>query len=302
MSTKAVLEFCTVLLLAQWLLPGVDTVDKRSSQIYERWKQADTGGQYREANAAELRKAGTLFYRLLTLNNPSEVNSLLPLCRESGFEIFIISLPKEANSQGIVILHEKEDHKRGRGFFLFRPGSESPQPVLLQAPHCGDDRFTGTIAMKLFLEQPVRAAAFNTVKRKQVDLSHRYDTQFQVLNDEFARVFPTGGIIQLHGFAVGKRKSAAGKKAGIIISNGTRNPPPVLKEAAKCLEQKTNARVYLYGVNILELGATTNSQARSFAAMGFHGFIHVEMSLLWRQLLKENKESRETLFYCLGGK
>ena len=60
----------------------------------------------------------------------------------------------------------------------------------------------------------------------KVDMAHLSRIYWQVVTEVFARQYGDGKIIQLHGFAQSKRKSAAARDSDVIISAGHRNPPP----------------------------------------------------------------------------
>ena len=69
-----------------------------------------------------------------------------------------------------LIIAEADQQRSGRGVYAFR--IQSKTKLVLQAPHRFFDRRTGTIVADLFQQHDVRAAAWNTVHRKQVDVAH----------------------------------------------------------------------------------------------------------------------------------
>ena len=59
-----------------------------------------------------------------------------------------------------------ENEQRGRGIYAIRLKSTSD--ILLQAPHRFFDERTGRIARKLFVENDIRAVAWNSIHRSKV--------------------------------------------------------------------------------------------------------------------------------------
>ncbi|SEK44463.1 hypothetical protein [Halomonas daqiaonensis] len=211
-----------------------------------------------------------------------------------GFEPVALSQP------GVVVLTEKEDERRGRGFFAAR--THGGAPLLIQAPHQYYDLRTGSIARQLFLESDAMAAAWNTTHRyhgDDSDLVHIPDSYLHALSRAFAEVHPEGRILQLHGFSRAKRKSRAGREADAILSDGSRKPPKALARLADCLSKRLDIRALLYPRDVRELGATTNTLAADLRNRGFEGFVHLELDSDLRKRLVGDVDARNTLIQCV---
>lgn len=208
----------------------------------------------------------------------------------------------------LIFLQEALNRQTGRGFYAIRKG-DLVKPWLIQAPHAKSDKYTGKIAELLFSENKIKAAMWNSVHRKTAienspekkaaDMAHLADTYWQVVTEIFGQHYQDGKIIQLHGFAQSKRKSLAGKQSDMIISAGHQIPPKWVKTLASCLKKTMPGIISLYPYDVKELGGTTNSQNKLLKKIGFHGFVHIEMSETMRYNLLQNKNLRLLLLNCI---
>lgn len=225
----------------------------------------------------------------------------------------------ELQNTQIALLAEQAEQREGRGAFAFRApvaGQDDPAanqdapidrvPILLQAPHRFADLRTGELARLLFTEHPFDAAAWSTVHRNRTaadggttDLSRRDDSALIALSRSFASSAPEGLIVQLHGFERSSRRSAAGRRADLILSNGTRSPDAGLQRLFGCLSTTLDAQVMLYPWDVAELGATRNPIGGALRAQGHLGFRHLELSRELRQRLLEDAGQRAQLAHCL---
>ena len=205
-----------------------------------------------------------------------------------------------------LVLAEPSGDCAGRGAYALR--SEGGLPLALVTPHRGSDRHTGTIADLLFREQSPAAVAWNTAPRTTdatcpaagdvTRVPTHYLTAFSLA---FARRYPAGRIVQIHGFARSKRETAGAADADAVISDGTEAPGARLLDVADCLSRLfPERRVAVYPLDTRELGGTTNAQGRALRAMGFHGFVHLELATAWRTALAGDPAERARLFACLG--
>lgn len=204
---------------------------------------------------------------------------------------------QQVNYQDYITLQELPNAKQGRGLFAIK--TQATKNRLLQAPHADSDLYTGKITSRLFLEGEFKAAQWNTVKRDISDMAHTPDTYWQAFTQAFARQYPDGKIIQLHGYDQDTRKSEAGEASDMIISAGHKAPPPWLQQTAACLKNAFPRRVSLYPVDVQELGGTTNVQGQLLRSLNHGGFVHIEMSKALRQELLDNAKTRKLLLSCL---
>lgn len=208
-----------------------------------------------------------------------------------GFESHRVDNP----FPGIRVL-EPDQLCRGGGAYLLRT-TIAPRPLLISAPHRGSDRLTGPLALRLFLEGDAAAAAWNTVPRRATgecrpgrsDLARLKSHPFTAFSAAFAKAHPNGRVIQLHGFDPERRSSLEGRAAAIILSSGASAPTVSVRDLAACLRQlMPEEQVAVYPTDVRELGALRNAQGDRLRAIGFSGFIHIELSLAMRERLLDD--------------
>lgn len=266
----------------------------------ERFLKESRGGSYSQPSAAELRKAEELFGYLFKSGLTDDVQ------REWDKLNFKVVRIKEGE-EDFILLEEKEAYKRGRGFYLFRLSNY--KQLAIQSPHSVDDLYTGEITLELALESRIVSAAWNTVPRNSIsdgksessDLAHLKDNYFVAYARAFARAYPSGKLIQLHGFTKEGRKTKTGTETDIIVSSGSNIPGRRAEQIDRCLGKDVSGKSSLYPVEIKELGGSTNTTGIALRKMGYYGFIHVEMSKPMRMLLKDDKKVRESFRGCVEG-
>ncbi len=216
----------------------------------------------------------------------------------AGFQL----LPACAKNRPLRVIKDKRD--LGQGFFVF---DQAPRRnLILQAPHRDSDRHSGEIALRLFIEGGLRAAAWNTVHRRgpdrqrlDTDLAHLQRSHFQSMTAAAARQAPKTRLLQLHGYAQAKRRSEAGRASRLILSAGRPEVSAAAAALHACLVRRFGSRALLYPTQIRELGGTTNAQSRLLQASGHSGFLHLELSRPLRDELQGSVALRATLLRCL---
>ena len=191
----------------------------------------------------------------------------------------------------IMLVHESPERAQGRGVYAWRT-TKLDRPLVLQAPHRFFDRRTGQIVLRAFAEHPVQAACWNSVHRRQTDLAHRPQHEFNAFTKAIANIDPQVTILQLHGFDPSQRRGSAAH-ASAIISDSTRYPGRPARQIAldlKGLWGKTS--VLLYPIETAELGGTRNAQASLLHSIGFDRFIHLELAPEPRDRLAREAQSR----------
>lgn len=253
-------------------------------------------GGFHVPDAAEARAVEALFGRVLAASDGRGAEK---------FELAVSQLEQLAG----LSLAEPAGACTGRGAYLIRQGQQLV-PVAITAPHRGADRLTGELAGALFEEHGFAAAAWNSAPRRGgTDCPHSGDVArlsthyFTAFSLAFAQVYPLGRVVQLHGFDHAKRSSQAAGEAGIILSDGSRDPSARLLDLADCLTKAfPGVNVAVFPIDSEELGATTNAQGKALRAAGFAGFSHLELSEPLRRRLMESAEDRARLAVCLGAK
>ena len=261
-------------------------------------KNESRGYKYQRPTQGELKIAERLFQHLLA--GEGELTTAISLCQQIQLDLILVTREKE----DFLIVMEIENARRGRGFYIFR--RKRFKPVIIQVPHAYHDLHTDRIGRRLFWESEAVAAAWNTVSRSVViagevgksDLAHLESSYFQAFTVAFARLYPEGLVLQLHGFRKDRRSTVEGALADIIVSNGSRTPGRWLETAASCLDEKLAVSVTVYPRDVSELGGTTSAQARVLRSLKHEGFLHFEMGLEARRRLLRNEQDRRRLWQC----
>jgi hypothetical protein len=203
------------------------------------------------------------------------------------------------------IASEKKLSCRGQGVYVFNESSSTP--TMLQIPHRFKDLNTGRIASRWVKRLNFTVQAWNTAPRdikideygQASDFAHRWNNSFVALTQAFAEVYPQGRIVQLHGFANNKRRSAEGRKAKVIISAGQNRSTKAVHTVHNCLDTLLKEAVLLYPDDVNELGATRNVQGKILRSAGHNGFVHIEFNYALRAQLLKNKALRQSVGQCL---
>lgn len=253
------------------------------------WKRA-SAVSYQTPSANDADAAVLLFERLLKGERGDALNRQ---AAQLGWEM---RSDKRAGADWTVLV-EPASARAGRGMYAFSTKGRHA----LQAPHVPSDGLTGDILLRFAGDGLPRALAWNTVHRKQADVAHLDNTYFTAFALAYAKVYPQEKILQLHGFDSDRRKSGAGADSAAIISATTDRPPPALREAVSCLKNRVTENTRLYGVDVRELGGTTNSGAKALRQAGYAGFVHIELDRALRERLAGDTAARQAFFACLGG-
>ena len=260
-------------------------------QAYSQAWKNHRGVDYIAPSAAELAATRDLFARILRGERGRAIDEL---AQSAGWRV----RSQAQESSDLVVVSEATDALRGRGLYAFF----SQGRHALQAPHVPTDGLTGEILLKYAQDRLPRALAWNTVPRSRGDLAHLLNTDYIEFSRAFASAHPNEKIIQLHGFDVDQRKTAAGSSSGAIVSATHRNPSSELQLAVRCLREQVESKTRLYGEDVRELGGTTNTVAKALRAGGYQNFIHLEAALPLRERLLADAAQRRALFQCLGGR
>ena len=252
-----------------------------------------------EPEEAQLRQARESFGHALTAPVSKEWHDQI---QDQGFEVTRADTPLHA-----LRFDEDAQDCAGRGAYMLGI-SQSSAPMLVSAPHRSTDRHTGTLALQLFSEGTLAAAAWNSAPRRAndacanaADLARSPLNHFSQFTLAFAQVYPAGLVVQLHGFDRETRQSQAGADADVILSNGTDSASGSLLDIADCLSATLHPRrVLVYPNDVSELGALSNAQGQALRESGFDGFVHVEMSLALREALIADHDARSNLVKCLA--
>ena len=260
---------------------------------------------YVAATPAEAARSEELFLRLLRGERGEDL--------AAGFGALGFSLEAvRLGTENLAVAREAPGAATGKGLYVVRRPATGVAPVALQAPHRFFDEDTGTIAARLLAEEPrFAAAAWNTVPRRyedaagqrvDSDLAHAPVSHFNAFTRAFARARPGGLVAQLHGFDQGRRRSAAGAEADMIVSGGTDAPGPQVRARAGCLRTVASWRVLLFPEEVRELGGTTNTNAAALRALGGAAeFLHLEMARDVRRDLVRQPALRARMGECLIG-
>lgn len=274
------------------LMPSVAMSSSESilAQAYSQARKDSARTRYKPSQPAELEATEDLFVRLLQGQDPVTLDTL------AGKAGWVLRSEKRAENS-VVVVAELPTARRGRGLYAFFEHGHHA----LQAPHVPSDKLTGEILLRYGEESLPRALAWNTVHRSVADLAHLDGTDFIAFSRAFARVHPDQKIIQFHGFDADRRKTNAASESAAIVSAGHSQPDRELRDAVRCMNSKVDSSTRLYGVDVQELGGTTNNIYHALRAMGYEHFIHLEINLPLREQLLMDVKKRKALFGCLGG-
>lgn len=262
--------------------------------------QKSGGGDCSEPKDGELVKAQELFARTLS---GEKGNDIVSAWSSLGFNL----IHARHDDSNILVLMEKKNEKRGRGFYLFRDIPEKKRYLII--PHRFTDEGTGKIGLTMFLEGKIPAAAWNTARRHPkgepsnmtCDMARLPKSYFTAFTMALSKTFPEAFQIQIHGFQSANRRSQAGESADIIISAGDEKPRKELLELRKCLTDGHFGTVRVYPLDIHELGATGNISGQLLRNMGRTTFVHIEISHGLRQQFKVNQNLCKIFMKCLDG-
>ncbi|MEO9702212.1 hypothetical protein [Marinobacter alexandrii] len=236
------------------------------------------------------------FADLIHADSKTDLTKVRQTLEQAGFEWQWLE-------EGLVMLTDR--HSKGLGHYLFR--LDSDLELMLQAPHQFYDRHTGQLAIDLFLESKARVLALNSAHRRlkindrtgNADMAHLEGTAFGSLTRAFGLSRAGGVVVQLHGFAAGKRTSEAGRDADIIVSSGQRWLQPVAERFSACLSEVGRWNVLRFPVDVGELGGTTNTQGVALRHLGNNRFVHLELSRDLREKLIGDSVDFNALNACL---
>ena len=274
------------LLLSGWLLLSTEIAAFEP----DVWLKSSYGGQAAVTDMAELETARQLFMQTF---KPGISDTLIRAWQKIGFELSVISYQGEK----FAAIRELPGQKRGRGAYLVR--LQELNTPLLQAPHRYFDKQSGKLLLQLFLNSPFKAAAWNTVHRKEMDLARLQNSYFTAFAQAHTASLPGSLLVQVHGYSTVVRKTDSGRASEIIISAGHKWPGKRHYRMAGCLQQRLTENTMLYPIQTPELGGTRNPVGHALHDAGFDNFLHLELSASLRQQLVSDRQSLNALALCL---
>lgn len=200
----------------------------------------------------------------------------------------------------------EDDAPQGQGHFLIR--CTETLPVMIVAPHACKDLHTREIGVYLATKRHVSAFAWNSVPRTfendhgetiDADLAHLRNSYLNSLTRAFARVYPHGYLVFLHGYAQEQRETQLGRELDVILSSGSEKPERALFDIKESIEARLGVHAGIYPFDVRELGGTTCVQRKILSNAGHKGFIHIEMSYPVRKRLATDAQAMETFADCL---
>ncbi len=251
---------------------------------------------YIQVSDEKLKQAEKLFTWLFTQSSLKEAKVL---AIELGFSW-------KENKKNIYLLDKNTQEKNKTGIGEYRFSKSINNGFALQAPHRYHDKHTGVIVKKIFSQFKVSSIALNSLPRNaatkdptiSADLAHS-DNNFHIAYSRaFARQFPQGNLIQMHGFNAKKRTSIIARDTDIIMSTASSWSSNYLFKMQKCLSDK-NWISLRFPQQVKELGATQNSIATLMRQLGHVGFTHLELNLLTRESIVKDKVQLTRFAGCL---
>ncbi len=237
---------------------------------------------------AQLKTVEKLF--LQTFRNPRDT-SLRDVWSKVEWELTTIV----KDEQNFVVLHKKD----GGSLYVVR--CAQALPIALQSPHSFYDKHTRRITLQMFLASNFRAAAWNTIKRSTIDAAHTHYHYLNAFTQAFAISDQDASVVQIHGFSNQRRKRPPSTTADLIVSNSSRYPEQFSRMVATRLKSAFPTRnVYLFPLDVQELGGTTNVQAQVMRDAGLARFLHLEFNYDFRRQLRSDRELRGELIKLLS--
>ncbi|MCB1153998.1 MAG: hypothetical protein H6684_03805 [Deltaproteobacteria bacterium] len=211
-----------------------------------------------------------------------------------------------------ALLHEKDNNLEGRGAYLFRRNTPRPSALVLMAPHSFFDQGTGRIAVKVFWEGRADALLVNTAHRytgarkdkvdvRGSDFAHDDQNYYFVVYEELIDAYPSGLVVQLHGFDGGLKKEKRGG-TDVVVSGGTSRGThgEFGREAAQILtDALPGLKVHAYGDGAKTLGGVHNVHGKDLRDKPNWSFLHLEMNENARHRLRQDDDLRKRLAAAL---
>jgi hypothetical protein len=223
---------------------------------------------------------------------------------------FRIKRVDDSGGKTFIILAEAEELHFGGGFYAFSESMSGSRPILIQTPHARSDAYTGRLGCAVARHADIDAFFSSTMRRNREtrmdqdnqieelsDPAHNSQTFFHAATKAFAARCPDLLLIQLHGF-----KPTPGRRFDLILSSGSVSSKPSMPYSqVETLIRTTfeTRKVAVFGKDIDELGALTNIQGQLVNLTSSGMFLHIEMSLEFREWLMNSDTQRTGLFRCI---
>jgi hypothetical protein len=294
---NAVLNSLMVLPLCLGLASGASTARTADLASEARGALQSKADRFYLLTDEQLLTLETPFAELLRAGSDTDLTDVRQSLEQAGFAWQWLD-------DSLLMLTDRKG--TGLGHYLFRVDVGGGN-LMLQAPHQFYDRHTGRLAIDLFLQSDARVLALNSAHRRlnisdrsgTADIAHLERTALNALTRAFGLNNPDGVVVQLHGFAAGKRTSEAGRRADVIVSSGQRWLQPQADRLAECFAATGRWQVRRYPLDIGELGGTTNTQGAALRRLGSSRFVHLELSRDLRERLIADAADFNALSACL---
>ena len=192
-----------------------------------------------------------------------------------------------------------------KGLATLQINPDAKSNCLLVSPHPFFDTHSKEIAKALF-EKICKGFLYSNTHRKTEYINGttprfyeptRHNRSYlQAFTRAWANSYPNSIHIQLHGFDSNKRKTLPGRKAQIIISDGSHNPSALLFSLQQCFRRQGFVNTFVFGKDISELGATKNAQRSVLVEKD--NFIHIELSNETRRTLMTYPQKLKKVARC----
>ena len=159
-------------------------------------------------------------------------------------------------------------------------------PIMIQVPHKYFDRHSGTIGRGIFEQGGFHVYMENTVQRYTTewsDMAHESKSLFAAFTMAYTEVYPHSVVVQVHGFSSRKRHSKVARYADVILSNGTPLYDDFIRKIQQCHRIELGLVSRVFGLDVFELGATTNTIGAILNKDKNGHFVHLELSAETRE-------------------
>ncbi len=209
-------------------------------------------------------------------NNPDLAIKMAPTY---NYELLILPDQKDFEAKSFV-LSERMPIKIGWGLYLFR--KDSPQNVVIEAPHPSTDEYTEEVALDLYRALQAKALLISGTYRNanadgSADSAHASKSIFQTMHITLFNLagHPNNNTIflQIHGYATQGHQGYP----QVVISFNWKNDPErdlLITKIAQAMQSNDITIGICNGKNYRDICGTTNIQR---AATNGGIFIHLEL-------------------------
>ncbi len=297
-------------------LPGTASAKSGSSAkriaVSSALKQAlesSRNSAYRVPSPEELSRFRIAIDEILTMTQTGDLSNHATVIDSLDSIGMALTRVRTKDRRPFIAIHEKADRVEGRGIYFFSEKPRESRPVLLQTPHARSDLYSSSIGLEL-IEHTSACAFFSSTVQRNVrtdisdpsapegtaDQAHNENTYFHVATRAMVDRHPDLMVLQIHGY---KDRPVDSQTHGtdLVVSPAALMPrhPLFWEHVIRTLKSVLHPTVVgEFGMDVSELGAFSNIQARYVNEQSSGVFMHLELSYSYRVSLMKDSSARET--------